>query len=141
MVARRFIPNNVQRRLYAESMGRCMNPRCECEILNEEGYIGEIAHINPHSITQDDSYDNLILLCPNCHKDFDKNHKFSADEVRQWKIMRKKEIDEFYCKKFKNFEELKEAVRPLLERNKEIYENYYLNNRKECKCQYKNVQF
>ena len=29
----RYIDENIKRRLYAESMGRCMNPDCMCELF------------------------------------------------------------------------------------------------------------
>ena len=29
----RYIEENVKRRLYAESMGRCMNPNCQKELF------------------------------------------------------------------------------------------------------------
>ena len=68
MSKRKAVSENTKRRLYAESMGRCMNPRCEAELFLN-GDIAEKAHIIPHCDTADDSFENLILLCPNCHRD------------------------------------------------------------------------
>ena len=75
----------VKRKLYAESMGRCMNPSCRVELLRDNGDIIEKAHIDPYCKTADNSFDNLVVLCPNCHTDFDKNNAFTADEVLEWK--------------------------------------------------------
>ena len=59
---RKAIPEYIQRRLYAESMGRCMNPACEKDLLLDNGNIAEKAHIIPHCNTADDSFENLTQL-------------------------------------------------------------------------------
>ena len=81
----RYIDENVKRRLYAESMGRCMNPSCQRELLCENGDIIERAHIEPYCETADNKFENLVLLCPSCHTNFDKNHAFTQEEVLGWK--------------------------------------------------------
>ena len=77
----RYIDESVKRKLYAESMGRCMNPNCQRELFCKNGDIIEKAHIDPYCKTADNSFENLILLCPSCHTDFDKNHAFTPEEV------------------------------------------------------------
>ncbi|MCD2492968.1 HNH endonuclease [Lacrimispora sp. NSJ-141] len=62
----------VERKIIAESMGRCMNPTCQEELFRGPGDIIERAHIIPYYDTKDNSYENLVVLCPNCHTDFDK---------------------------------------------------------------------
>ena len=126
----RYIVESVKKRLYAESMGRCMNPACQRKLFSEEGDIIEKTHIDPYCKTADNTFENLVLLCPNCHTEFDKNHKFTPEEVLNWKKIRKEEIERIFCKKFSNFEDLKREVVPLLEQNKNIYENYYLKDKK-----------
>ena len=79
---------NVQRRLYAESMGRCMNPTCKKELFSPSGDLIEKAHIDPYCKTADNSFENLVVLCPNCHTDFDKNSAFTPEEVLTWKHIR-----------------------------------------------------
>ena len=128
---RREIPENIKRKLYAESMGRCMNPDCQIELFQSNGDIIEKAHIDPYCETSDNSYENLIVLCPNCHKRFDKLNQFTPEEVLNWKRIRSKELDKFFCRKFKSFKSLQKEVFPLLLENKSIYENYYLNEEKE----------
>lgn len=131
IVNREKIDENVKRRLYAESMGRCMNPNCQKELFKDSGDIIEKAHIIPYCETEDNSFENLIILCPNCHTDFDKNHSFTPDEVKKWKQIRKEELERVFGKKYETFEDLKRDAFPLLLENKSIYENYYLNDKKE----------
>lgn len=111
-------------------MGRCMNPACQQNLFSENGDIIEKAHIDPYCKTADNTFENLVLLCPNCHTNFDKTHAFTPKEVLGWKRTRREEVERIFSKKFSNFEELKNAVFPLLEENKAIYENYYLQENK-----------
>ena len=127
----RYIDENVKRRLYAESMGYCMNPNCRCNLFAGTGDIIEKAHIDPYCKTADNSFENLVLLCPNCHTNFDKNNAFTPQEVLSWKKTRQEELKNFFEKKFTTFEELEVAVVPLLMENKTIYENYYKKNNKK----------
>lgn len=125
-MARMSIPENVLRRLYAESMGRCMNPACQTELFVYDGDIIERAHLVPYCDTADNSFENLVALCPNCHTNFDKNHAFSVAEVKRWKAKRKEDIDRWFGKRFSTFDELCQEVHPLLSENKVLYERYYL---------------
>lgn len=121
----------VKRKLYAESMGRCMNPNCQKELLTSRGDIIEKAHIEAYCKTADNSFENLVVLCPNCHTDFDKNGAFTPDEVLEWKRIRKQEVDRFFSKHYRTFDELAFNAVPLLLENKNIYEQYYLGNQRE----------
>lgn len=122
---RKAIEENIKRKLYAESMGRCMNPKCEKELFLN-GDIAEKAHIIPHCDTADNSFENLILLCPNCHTNFDKNSAFKAEEVKNWKIKRQEQLSKIFAQEFDTFKKLEEVVKPILQENRAIYENYYL---------------
>lgn len=126
----REISADVKRRLYAESMGRCMNPDCKKELFVYNGDIIEKAHIRAYCDTADNSFENLIVLCPTCHTNFDKNSAFKAEEVKQWKQIRAEELNSFFSTKYSSFEDLKNKVKPLLWENKTIYENYYLKGNK-----------
>ena len=130
-MSREPINEIIKRKLYAESMGRCMNPTCRAELFSDSGDIIEKAHIDPYCKTADNSFENLVVLCPNCHTNFDKNSAFSPEEVKTWKQIRQQEVDRFFCKRFATFDELKTEVAPLLLENKTIYENYYLGDQKE----------
>ena len=118
----------VERKLYAESMGKCMNPNCRKELFRINGDVIEKAHIDPYCKTADNSYENLVVLCPTCHTDFDKNSAFTPDEVKSWKAIRKQELEQFFGIKYNSFDELKEHVVPLLLENQTIYESYYLGD-------------
>lgn len=130
-MSRLAISEQTKRKLWAESMGKCMNPDCEQELFLEKWDIIELAHIVPYADTKDNSFENLIVLCPNCHTNFDKNHKYSKDQVKDWKQRRQEDRDEFFSQEFQSFDELEEKIKPLLIRNKIIYENYYLEEKKE----------
>lgn len=130
-MSRKAISENVERRLYAESMGRCMNPDCQTDLFAEDGDIMERAHIDPYCKTADNSFENLVILCPNCHTNFDKNHAFSPEQVLSWKQIRRDEIDRLFSTKYTSFDELKKVVAPILLENKTIYENYYLGDNKK----------
>ena len=126
----RYIDESAKRKLYAESMGRCMNPNCQRELFCKNGDIIEKAHIDPYCKTADNSFENLILLCPSCHTDFDKNHAFTPEEVLGWKRTRGEELEKMFSKKCVSFEELKKEVVPLLLENQTIFKSYYLKENK-----------
>ncbi|MGP1505539.1 MAG: HNH endonuclease signature motif containing protein [Eggerthia catenaformis] len=127
---RKPISENVKRRLWAESMGRCMNPDCQAELFINDNDIIEKAHIGAYYETEDNSFENLIILCPNCHKIFDKTNFISEDTVKKWKKDRRKDLEEFFSIKFSSFDKLREKVVPILKENHSIYDNYYLGNNK-----------
>lgn len=126
----RYIDESAKRKLYAESMGRCMNPNCQRELFCKNGDIIEKAHIDPYCKTADNSFENLILLCPSCHTDFDKNNAFTPKEVLGWKRTRREELEKMFSKKYASFEELKKEVVPLLLENQTIFTTYYLKENK-----------
>lgn len=130
-MSRKAISKNVERRLYAESMGKCMNPDCQADLFVEEGDIMERAHIDPYCKTADNLFENLVVLCPNCHTNFDKNAAFTPNEVLSWKQKRREELEKLFSKKFNVFNDLKAALLPLLLENKMIYEKYYLCGNKK----------
>lgn len=130
-MARKAIPIDVERKLCAESMGRCMNPDCQAELFRKKGNVIEKAHITPYCKTADNDYENLVILCPTCHTDFDKNDAFDPEQVKQWKLIRRAEIEKIFGKKYATFEELQRQIFPILCENKYIYENYYLGDQKE----------
>lgn len=127
----RYIDESVKRRLYAESMGRCMNPNCQRELFCKKGDIIEKAHIDPYCETADNSFENLVLLCPSCHTDFDKNCIFTPEEVLGWKETRREELEKMFSKKYTSFEELKKEVVPLLLENQTIFTSYYMKGNRE----------
>lgn len=124
MVARRNVPANVRRELWAESMGYCMSPECNTHLISDIS-IGEMAHIVPHSDGGSTSADNLVLLCCNCHQKIDGTRdEHTPGIMRRWKSERNREIRRKFDKKCKSFEELQDSVVPLLTRNGEIFVDY-----------------
>lgn len=127
----RKIDTSVERRMYAESMGRCMNPACKEDLFKINGDIMEKAHIVPYCDTKDNSFENLVILCPNCHTDFDKNSAFTIEEVKMWKQVRKEEFDKLFNKSYETFEDLKKDVASILMENQTIFGMYYEEGKKE----------
>lgn len=127
---RKAIAENVKRRLWAESMGRCMNPDCLAELFIKNSDIMEKAHIGAYYETEDNSYENLIVLCPNCHKKFDKTGFIDENIVKQWKEIRRNELEKFFSVELSSFDQLKEKVVPFLSENYRIYKSYYLSGNK-----------
>lgn len=127
----RYIETNVERRLIADSMGRCMNPDCKEELLKVTGDIIERAHIVSYCDSKENTYENLVILCPNCHTNFDKNGAFKEDEVKKWKQVRKEELERFFNEEFDTFLDLKKEVSPILLENQTIFNTYYKDDQRE----------
>lgn len=108
-----------------------MNPNCQRELFCKKGDIIEKAHIDPYCETADNSFENLVLLCPSCHTDFDKNCIFTPEEVLGWKKTRREELEKMFSKKYTFFEELKKEVVPLLLENQTIFASYYMKGNRE----------
>lgn len=112
--------NLTLQKLYMMSAARCMNPLCsrslvvplggETQSLGDENsvLIKQIAHIHSErqkgpryvsgmSIDDLRSYDNLILLCPDCHTAIDTHpEKFPAETLKEWRMARESEILKTY---------------------------------------------
>jgi hypothetical protein len=111
--------------LWAEAIGHCMNPECQVELIKNEISIGEMAHIKAHADGGDVSFDNLLLLCGNCHTQTDGNRtEATVDKLKEWKRNRNGAIVEQFAKRYASFGKLKEAVTPILERNGQIFDSY-----------------
>ena len=125
MPTRPAIPRNIQRRLWALSMGHCFNPNCAQDLFAEGTSIGEIAHILPHSESGDASLNNLLLLCPTCHTMIDKNRPdWSISILEAWHLQRQEEIRRRFAKQCDSFRELEKLVQPILQQNARIFANY-----------------
>jgi 5-methylcytosine-specific restriction endonuclease McrA len=62
------IPKEIERKVLIEAGHRCSIPTCKYPRV-------EIAHIIPWAESFDNSFENLIALCPNCHDLYDKDKK------------------------------------------------------------------
>ncbi len=129
MVNRKKVPMNVQRRLWADSLGRCMNPTCHAALFVRETNIGDMAHIHPHADNGDVSYANLILLCENCHSAIDKTRTENTEDLlRQWKDDRNNKIRAIFNKRFNSFVEFENKVSPILTKNLGIFKSFGPNS-------------
>jgi hypothetical protein len=86
--------------LWGRAAGMCSRPGCQENltrlVADRNSYnVGEMAHViaqssrGPRGISAGgaDSYDNLILLCPTCHREVDKAPAglFAEDQIHAWK--------------------------------------------------------
>lgn len=123
--SRKSVPKNVERTLWAESMGYCMRPKCDTRLIDEGVNIAEQAHIVEHADDGPVSADNLILLCRVCHKKVDHNRDESTvPKLRRWKKRRNQRIRREMAKRCQSYDDLVEAVVPLLADNARIFGIY-----------------
>ena len=130
----------TKNKLFANSAGFCQNPNCNEPLfktfIQSEITIAEIAHIISvgdaarssvkRTATQKASYDNLILLCPNCHTIIDKAEAdFPEELIVSWKKEHEIRITQvFGIKTFSSRPQARDAVEPLFRENKVIFDYY-----------------
>jgi hypothetical protein len=127
------------KKLWGLSAGRCNYPACneECiKFLNDEAtVIGEMAHMiaqsesGPRGISGggDDSYENLILLCPTHHKVIDKAPAgtFPVATLQDWKNNHERAVaTSFDSPLFSLAGDLCRYIQRLLAENKVAWETY-----------------
>jgi hypothetical protein len=136
------ISNRVTRLLWSRSAGYCQNPECGKDLFHffETGElisIEELAHIIPQSPdgprgdededrSNIDEYENIILLCPNCHVLVDKNPShYSGNLLKTWKAEHSNKIKMLFVAPIINTrEELRREVDRLRRRNHQIFLSY-----------------
>ncbi len=77
-VDRPNIPADTIRAVLVEAGHRCAIPTCRATTT-------EIAHIEPWAKSHDNSFANLIALCPNCHTRFDQKKDIDVKSIRIYK--------------------------------------------------------
>ena len=96
-MARKQITDVVKKKLFSIAVNQCYFPGCIEQIYNCENdvLLGEICHIeaknpsgpryNPNCTEESlDSFENLILLCPNHHTLIDKNEdEFNVEKLQK----------------------------------------------------------
>ena len=82
------IPSEIKRAVLVEAGHRCAIPTCRATTT-------EIAHIVPWAKTQDNSFDNLIALCPNCHARYDQKKEIDRQSMRMYKRALRPRMQEF----------------------------------------------
>lgn len=133
--------NHVKLQLFADSGGYCQNPNCNKNLFITVGesdfHIAEMAHIfsasdgGPRSdskLTKEarGEFENLILLCPNCHTSIDKaDTEYPDSLIKTWKKEHSNKINEiFNIKLCNNREEVWQLINPLMLENKFAFETY-----------------
>lgn len=129
----------------SQSGGHCQRPECPNKLFVDTGtkniHIAEMAHIIAASevgprakttVTQKDkgSYDNLILLCANCHTTIDKAPAdFPDNIVRDWKRQHVERINSLFgAVEFPDRASARKAIEPALEENRAVFDRYGPNN-------------
>jgi HNH endonuclease len=77
-VQRDSVPVEIKRAVLVEAGHRCAIPTCRATTT-------EIAHIVPWAKSFDNSFENLIALCPNCHTRFDQKKEIDHLAVKMYK--------------------------------------------------------
>jgi len=70
---RKIVPKSIKNKLLDES-------NHQCNICGAKKYL-ELCHIISMAIGGDNSYDNLIVLCPTCHDTIDRS-QIEPDDLR-----------------------------------------------------------
>jgi len=123
--------------LWGRAAGMCSRPGCNADLtrLVEGGRhynVGEMAHVIAQAPTGPrgdgvggtDAYDNLILLCPTCHRDVDKAPAgvFPEDTLHEWKKAHEGRIRGLGLEvRFASFDDLKGVVGLLLAENYQVW--------------------
>ena len=103
------MPERTRLKLWVKAGGRCEfrgcnEPLWRNNLTLSDGNFGEVAHIiaasedgprgSADSADSRIDYSNLMLLCPQCHIEIDRNpDKYSSELLRQWKQAHEKRIE------------------------------------------------
>lgn len=119
-------PNSIdEQRLRYISGGRCQNPQCHKPLIEQGTNISELAHIISHAEGGPADYENMIVLCRECHKIRASDASQSTlDQLREWKRISERKNNSSFARKFKTFKEFSQVVTPILKRNRDIYQSY-----------------
>jgi hypothetical protein len=132
-------------RLFADSGGYCQRPECADRLFVDTAtnniHFAEIAHIiaaslkgpRPDStVIQADkgSYNNLILLCANCHTTIDKAPEdFPDDMIREWKRKHVEQINSLFgAMEYPDRASVRKAIEPALTETRAVFDNWGPNN-------------
>ena len=134
------ISDNDSKLLWGRAAGICSNPSCRADLtailLSSGSYnVGEMAHViarsekGPRGVSGggSDTYDNLILFCPTCHRHIDKSPEgtFTAEQLHEWKSNHEKSIREQPNDLvFSDISALKKCISRLLIENHSIWLEY-----------------
>ena len=127
------------KQLWGMAGGYCSNPDCQARvaIISDKGasYLtGEMAHIvarqakgpRGDGVGGDNTYENLVLLCPTCHTKADKApDNFPAEMLLDWKAQHEAWVDSWAkADRIKSTQELMAFISGLLEDNYYFFDKY-----------------
>jgi hypothetical protein len=129
------------KKLWGLSAGQCNYPACgkQCIKLIEQAdptIVGEMAHIiarsskGPRSVPKingPDTYDNLILLCPNHHTLVDKGpaDKYPPELLHAWKEQHEASVSQaLIAPSFAEKKDLCDVAARILSENKDIWSSF-----------------
>lgn len=132
---------HTQRRLFAASAGYCQNPGCASELFVDASgksiHIAEMAHVfaakdggpraSPQLSEQErGAFENLVVLCANCHTMVDKAPEAFPDSMMlSWKREHANKLQGIFgAEKFGDRARARQAVEPILVENHSIFEQY-----------------
>lgn len=132
---------HTQRRLFAASAGYCQNPGCVNELFVETSsdslHIAEMAHVfaandggpraKPElSREERGAFENLIMLCANCHTIVDKApDSFPDQTMLGWKRDHANKLQGLFgAVRFDSRLAARQVVEPLLAQNRAIFQQY-----------------
>jgi hypothetical protein len=125
--------------LWGMAGGHCSNPDCRAKVAvaSKQGksYLtGEMAHVvarqakgpRGDGVEGDDTYENLVLLCPTSHTKVDKAPAdFSVEKLFDWKRVHEHWVAGWSAStKFGSTAELMTYVATLLDENKHYFDRY-----------------
>ena len=136
------ISTHTKRLLWSRSGGYCQNPTCDHEFFTffQDGDIvslGELAHVIGQSergprgkssleTEKRNEHQNIILLCPTCHRLVDKKpEQFPTETLYEWKRSHEEKIrHSFVVPTYGTRGSLGTAVHKLLRQNRAIFRQY-----------------
>lgn len=134
------ISDNDTKLLWGRAAGICSNPNCREDLTivldgNRGFNVGEMAHViakkpdGPRGQPEGgpDAYENLLLLCPTCHRTIDKAPagEYPPALLHRWKSQHESAIRSSGKNQvFESLEALKTHVAKLLAENKALWRNF-----------------
>jgi hypothetical protein len=132
---------HTRRRLFAASAGYCQNPKCSNELFVDASgksiHIAEMAHVfaanddgpraRPElSAEERGAFENLVMLCANCHTMVDKAPEAYPDSTMlHWKREHAHKLQALFgAVEFDDRARVRRAVEPFLLENHAIFRQY-----------------
>lgn len=131
------ISDKATKLLWGRAAGICSNPNCRADLTvilsgGRAFNVGEMAHViassaaGPRGVAGggSDEYENLVLLCPTCHRSVDKAPAgaFPVEVLHQWKREHEAQVRaNGSALRFNSPSELKSFIARLLAENKALW--------------------